>query len=252
VTADLSDRPQASAALDQAAPEVIINLAALTDVDGCERDPQLAYLANVRIVENLAYWMSERGEGHHLVQVSTDQVYDGVGPHGEEDVTLSNYYGFSKYAGELAAAAVPSTILRTNFFGRSQCDGRVSLSDWLMRSLVQGEAITVFDDVRFSPVTINRLAKMLELAVSQRPHGVFNLGSRNGMSKADFAFAFADVMGLPTAGMSRGVSGRGLLARRPTGMCLDSSRFAKAFGINLPTLMEEIHSSKTDYANEAT
>ena len=140
VVADLTDATQVSAALDRVAPEVIVNLAAHTDVDECERNPQLAYLANVRIVENLTMWMRESGGSVHLVQLSTDQVYDGPGPHKEDAVTLTNCYGFSKYAGELAAAAVPSTILRTNFFGRSKCAGRTSLSDWLLRSLVRGDA----------------------------------------------------------------------------------------------------------------
>ena len=116
VGADLIDVGQVNAALDQVAPEVVINLAALTDVDECERSPKLAYLSNVLIVENLVKWIQNNGNTCHLVQLSTDQVYDGLGPHMESDITLTNYYGFSKYAGELAAATVPSTILRTNFF----------------------------------------------------------------------------------------------------------------------------------------
>ena len=252
VLADLTDATQASAALDRVAPEVIVNLAAHTDVDECERNPQLAYLANVRIVENLTKWMRESGGSAHLVQLSTDQVYNGPGPHKEDDVTLTNCYGFSKYAGELAAAAVPSTILRTNFFGRSERAGRTSLSDWLLRSLVRGDAITVFDDVRFSPVSLKRLAEMLEFAVVQRRQGVFNLGSREGMSKADFAFAFAEALRLSTETMRRGRSDQAALsARRPTDMCMDSSLFEDVFGVGLPTLREEIHFTKADYAREA-
>ena len=159
VRADLTDAAQAGAALRKAAPEVIVNLAALTNVDECERDPQRAYLFNVRIVENLARWMKEEGASCHLIQISSDQVYDGAGPHHEGDVTLVNYYGFSKYAGELAAASVPSTILRTNFFGRSECAGRTSISDWLAAALTRGEVITVFEDVRFSPLSLTRLAQ---------------------------------------------------------------------------------------------
>jgi dTDP-4-dehydrorhamnose reductase len=78
---DLTDARQVSSALDEAAPDVVVNLAALTDVDECERKPQLAYLANVRIVENLARWIRANGSRTYLVQVSTDQVYDGPGPH---------------------------------------------------------------------------------------------------------------------------------------------------------------------------
>src|SRR5262249_39616332 len=136
IRADLTDAREVSAALDPVSPEVIVNLAALTDVDECERAPDAAYRANTRIVMNLVRWIDgQPGQPCHLVQVSTDQVYDGAGPHREDDVSLTNYYAFSKYSGELAAALVESTVLRTNFFGRSGRAGRSSISDWLYSSL---------------------------------------------------------------------------------------------------------------------
>ena len=157
VGADLTDAAQVSAVLGQVAPDGIVNLAAKTSVDECERRPQLAYLTKVRIVENLAKWMRESGGSCHMIQISTDQVYDGAGPHEEGDITLTNYYGFSKYAGELAVATVSSTVLRTNFFGLSHCEKRQSLTDWIFRSLsrTDGESIQVFDDVIFSPLSSN-------------------------------------------------------------------------------------------------
>jgi dTDP-4-dehydrorhamnose reductase len=68
----------------KAAPDIIINLAALANVDICERHPQLAYLSNVKIVENLASSIRNLPIRCHLVHLSTDQVYDGAGPHREE------------------------------------------------------------------------------------------------------------------------------------------------------------------------
>src|SRR5262249_39668229 len=54
IVADLSDRAAAAAAVERSRPDVVVNLAAKTNVDHCERDPQAAYLANVRVVEQLA------------------------------------------------------------------------------------------------------------------------------------------------------------------------------------------------------
>lgn len=251
VSAELTDAKQVDALLNEVMPEVIINLAALTNVDECERNPQSAYLTNVRVVENLAKWIKDRGNACHLVQLSTDQVYDGIGPHQEDEITLSNYYGFSKYAGELAASRIPSTVLRTNFFGRSQCSNRKSLSDWLVHSLTKGDPITVFDDVQFSPLSMQRLVELLEHASLKRQQGIYNLGSRDGMSKSDFAFTLAEVLNLPTQHMRRGGScSVDLEAYRPKDMRMDSSRFEDAFGISLPTLKEEIQSMKAVYAHE--
>lgn len=245
---DLVEPTQARAALEASRPDVIINLAALANVDECERHPQLAYLANVRIVENLAKWIRETKNPCHLVQISTDQLYDNAGLHEESDITLTNYYGFSKYAGELAAVTVPSTVLRTNFFGPSRCAGRKSLSDWLVQSLSAGSPITVFDDVCFSPLSLQRLVEMIELVAVTKIEGVFNLGSREGMSKAEFAFRLADAMGLPMGSIRRGTSDDvALSAYRPKNMCMNVARFEKAFAVDLPTCAEEIQSMKVAY-----
>ena len=141
--ADLTITEEVFRILDEVKPDVIVNLAALTNVDECERIPQAAYLSNVRIVENLTDWIKVDGNRCHLIQISTDQVYEGPGPHQEKDIHLINMYGFSKYAGELAASTVPSTILRTNFYGKSLCNSRISLSDWLLESLRNQKPITV-------------------------------------------------------------------------------------------------------------
>lgn len=251
VSCDLADAAQAWRVLDDVAPEFIINLVANTNVDDCERHPQRAYLANVRVVENLASWIRNTGGKCQLVQISTDQIYDGSGLHEESDVTISNYYGFSKYAGELAAAGF-AVILRTNFFGPSHCEGRASLSDWLARSFRDGKPITVFDDVYFSPLSIARLADSIATVIRKPVPGTYNLGSREGVTKAAFAFAFAKALALSTAHATIGSADHAKLAAyRPKDMRMDSSRFERTFGVTLPTLAEEIDSMRHAYAQEA-
>jgi dTDP-4-dehydrorhamnose reductase len=252
VQADLRDRAATVAMLDAAMPDCIINLAALTNVDACEADPQAAYLLNVRPVENIAAWL--RGHpGSHLVHISTDQLYDGAGPHVEDAVTICNTYAFSKLAAELAAAGVPATVLRTNFFGPSRCAGRASFSDWLLAGLRAGGDVPVFTDVQFSPLSIDTLCNMIEKVAVARPAGVFNLGSRDGMSKADFAFALARVFGLPDAGLrpSLAAAATGLKARRPADMRLDSRLFETTLGVRLPALNDEILSLRSAYREQA-
>jgi dTDP-4-dehydrorhamnose reductase len=249
VKADLSDFDQASSLLAKVQPDCIVNLAALTNVDLCEREPHRAYLLNVATVTNLARAMREQAGPCHLVQISTDQVYDGAGPHAEGQVTVTNTYAFSKIAAELAAAAVPSTILRTTFFGRSRCAARTSFSDWILHALRTEAPLNVFDDILFSPLAIDTLAAMIGRVVQQRPIGLFNLGAKDGMSKADFAFALAKVMDLPTANITRTVStaSPALDAYRPKDMRMDCSLFERTMGLQLPTLIDQIHSLRSDY-----
>ena len=190
LNADLVSYEQTVRTLDQVRPEIIINLTALTNVDRCETHPQEAYLLNVKPVQNLSAWMKSTSTSCHLIQLSSDQLYDGVGPHLEGELTIRNHYAMSKLAGEFAAATVPSTTLRTNFVGRSHRAGRISFTDWLYDALRSRSRINVFDDVMFSPLAIETLCDCIERSIIERPLGLFNLGSRDGMSKADFAFAF--------------------------------------------------------------
>ncbi|MBF0105220.1 MAG: SDR family oxidoreductase [Deltaproteobacteria bacterium] len=245
----LTDQTETEKLLDAALPDIIINLSALTDVEKCELEPAKAYLENVHTVENVVEWIKRHKEGCFLVQISTDQVYDNEGPHAERDVTITNYYGFSKFAGELVALTVPSVVLRVNFFGRSHTTHRESLSDWIYRSITTQSKIQVFDDVFFSPLSMETLSELINVAICKRFTGVFNLGSRHGMSKSDFAFLFAGALKLPTSNMTKTSKDRVafLKAYRPKDMRMDCSKFEKQYGRELPNLESEIIKVSKEY-----
>lgn len=247
--ADISDEAEAFNLIDLIKPTVIINLVGLTDVDACEAKPNLAYIGNVKVIENITGWIRKSNSTCHLIQISTDQVYDGLGPHHEQFLTLTNYYAFSKYAGELVAASVPSTILRSNFFGLSHCEKRQSLTDWLYRSFANEDHIQVFDDVLFSPLSMTTLSEMISRAVEKKVVGTFNLGSKNGMSKADFAFAFAKALGLQTHNVNRTTTDRVTFLKtyRPKDMRMDCAQFENTFNLALPNLQDQIHLTAKDY-----
>jgi len=249
LNANLVNYEETASALDKVRPEVIINLAALTDVDRCETHPQEAYLLNVKPVENLCVWMRGAGQPCHLIQISSDQVYDGAGPHAEGELTIRNHYAMSKLAGEFAAGIVPSTILRTNFVGLSMRKARIGFTDWLHTALNGMSQINVFDDVMFSPLAISTLCYCIERSIDEQPLGVFNLGSRDGMSKADFAFAFAAATGLPSTNLVRVNSSTvaTLAARRPTDMRMRCERFECRMALKLPRLIDEIQVLAHDY-----
>ncbi len=251
--ADLSVTDEVFKLLDKTRPDIIINLAGLTDVDRCEALPSQAYSANVHTLENIVNWIRQKNTHCHLVHISTDMVYDGVSPHTEDTVSLTNYYAFSKYAGELAAASAPSTILRTNFFGRSHCAERTSLTDWLFRSLSNSDTIQVFDDVLFSPLAMDTLSNMIELTIRKKPVGVFNLGTHGGMSKADFAFAFAEELNLSAGVMTRTSTDQVTFLKtyRPKDMRMECSKFENTLTIKLPSLRNEIKRVAKEYYEEA-
>jgi dTDP-4-dehydrorhamnose reductase len=245
---DLSSAEMTFRMLDKIKPSIIINLAGLTDVDLCERQIDLAYLANTYSVENIVGWIQGRGNCH-LIHISTDHIYDGIGPHTETDIAIKNNYALSKYAGELAAMRVSSTILRTNFIGRSLAGHRESLVDWIYKSLVSQKKIQVFNDIFFSPLSISLLSQLIELVLEKKKVGTFNLGSKNGMSKADFAQSFAENLQYSIDIFER-VSfygGNSLDAYRPKDMRMNSAKFEEVFKIELPNLCDLIPNIAGEY-----
>lgn len=248
--ADLCMKDETRAMLDALNPDVLLNLVGLTNVDRCESFPDEAYVGNVKTLENVAHWIKHAGKPIQLVHISTDQVYDGIGPHMESNVSLKNYYAFSKYAGELVATSVGAAVLRTNFFGKSKCNKRASLTDWLFSALTDGKCIQVFEDVMFSPLSMMTLCEMISLVVKNGLTGVYNLGSRDGLSKADFAYRFADALGLDDRIMSRSSIAEVdfIQTYRPKDMRLDVRYFEREAGVTLPCLIEEIDKAAREYS----
>jgi dTDP-4-dehydrorhamnose reductase len=228
--------------LEQTKPEVIINLVGLTDVDRCEQYPDEAKRLNVKTVENLVNAIKKCSSSPFLIHVSTDQVYDGEGILSEKNVNLSNIYSSTKFDGELIAQEVNSTVLRTNFFGKSKTKNRKSLTDWLFCKLKLQEKIEVFEDVWFSPLSMNCLCRMIEIIIEKKIKGLFNLGSHKGMNKAEFAFHFAKFLNIPTHNMklSKISNVKFLHAYRPKNMMMDLTKFEQTFNVKLPSLREEI------------
>jgi len=240
VNCDLTNYYSTQDILDKVYPDIIINLVALTDVDSCEKNPQEAYLINTKTVENIVKWI-KKNSSCHLIHISTDQVYVGEGPSKENELALINTYAYSKYTAELLALQVNATILRTNFFGYSNCIGRASFSDWLLKVLHEKQKIKVFTDVKFSPILIDTLCQMLSVVINAPQSGVFNLGSKGGMSKADFAFELAKCFDLDSSNFKRVLSSDfQFLASRPNDMRMDSSYFEETFEVDLPNLSNEI------------
>jgi len=252
---DPSDCGAVADALARHRPSAVINLVAATNVDQCETLTELAWQANVgvvaAIVEGILAFDGYLASRPHLVHISTDQVYEGPGPHAEEKVHPINVYGLSKYAGELLAERVNATVLRTNFYGRSRAVGRVSFSDWLVRSLRGKTPITVFDDVKFSAIHIDTLCDFIVRSIVLRPIGIFNAGCRDGISKAGFAMAMARALGLPTENIRVGTAADvPLKARRPLDMTLQVARLETAFNLQCPYILNEIERASKEYLSD--
>ena len=187
-TLDISDTALVLRALVKEKPDVVINCAAWTDVDGCEKDKERAFAANAHGPENLA--MACKKVNATLVTISTDYVFDGTkeGFYTQDDQpNPESIYGLSKLEGERCAqSAHPRTVIvRTGFiFGT---DGSNFLSTVVDRAR-RGEKIKAIADAYGTPTYARDLAvRLRELAQLNHP-GVFHVANAGtGVSYEQFA-----------------------------------------------------------------
>lgn len=251
IVVDVLDRQDIAALLREVGPRCVVNLIGATNVDQCEADISYAYNANVAVAANLAHAVAScKHLPMHLVHVSTDQVYDGPGPHVEERVDPINVYALSKYAGELALSESPAAILRTNFFGKSRVPSRASFTDWLVRALQDTAEFTLFSDVVFNAVHMDTLCDVIHRVMLKHAVGVFNVGSRGAISKAEFGLRLAALLQLPSDHAYQGSSCDALLkAKRPRNMTMEVSRLEAALGYQCPSIYDEIARAAKEYSH---
>jgi dTDP-4-dehydrorhamnose reductase len=240
VLCDLTERDQTHAVVSKIAPILTIHCAAFTSVDGCEANPDEADRQNRLATANLVAALPKKSR---LLFISTDQVYpDTAGPHEEGTESPVNQYGKSKLAGEREALKHGNAVaVRTNMFGPSLTPGRESLSDFVIKNLSMNVPTTLFRDLLFSPLHLQTLAACLGTLAASDYVGVCNLGSRDGISKAEFGLAVAAQKGLPLGQVSIGRStqlpGR---APRARDLRMEVSRIEEILAARMPATLEEI------------
>ncbi len=236
VSADLTAASAARELLRRLEPDWVVNCAAFTNVDECERDPERARALNVELPRALAGACAEAGVG--LVHISTDSVFDGKrGNYAEDDEPAPvNVYARSKLDGERAVQEVlpEALVLRTNFIGVSE-SRRAGLADWITTRLESGERIQGFADVIFAPLLANELARFVLAAIDSRLQGLYHASARDACSKYDFACRLGAALGFDTTLVDRAsLADAKLTARRPLNTSLSSSRLEGALGRPMP------------------
>ena len=226
-------------------PDCVINLVALTNVDYCEKNKKKANKSNNFFVKDLVTAITKTNNAH-LIHVSTDQVYNGKGKHIETLTKPVNFYGLSKLRGENHAKKIVSTILRTNFVGKTQ--NKKNICNWIYKNLKKEKNINGYKNIHFSPLHTSTLIKMIDKTIKEKKVGIFNLGSKNKISKDKFAKKFADGVNLNKKLIkSINYSSKALLAKRPLDMSMKVKKFEKVFKIKLPLIENEIRKLVAEY-----
>ncbi len=222
---DLENSLQIEDIIIKLRPEIIINAAAMTDVDGCEKFKERAMKINAEAVRHMIRAASVVKS--YFVQISTDYVFDGKkGNYSENDLPNPlNYYGLTKLLGDTYALSYDySLIVRTSGV-YSNVKNNFPL--FVLNSLKEGKHVNAVDNMYYSPIHASQLAEALFQLISERRTGIINVASER-VSRYEFAVKIAKAASLDTS-LIRRIKSKDMnwIAKRPLDSSLDSSKVKK-------------------------
>ena len=203
---DITNRSEVETVIKKYQPDVIINTAAMTNVDACETKREECWALNVTAVQNFVDALqnpspSERGRGAVktlFIHLSTDFIFDGK--KGSEYVETDkpdpqSYYARSKYESEkvLEKSMIKWAIARTIIvYGIVDNMSRSNIVLWAKDALTKGQKINVVDDQFRAPTLAEDLADGCILIADKNATGIFHLSGKETMSILELVYKVAD------------------------------------------------------------
>jgi dTDP-4-dehydrorhamnose reductase len=234
---DLTNKKILSKIFNQTKPELVLNCAAMANVDQCEKHPVVAAKINTEVPGYIAKSCAERAIP--FVHISTDAVFDGeIGNYKETDTPNPlSIYAKTKLEGEkrVLDANRAALIARVNFFGFS-ITGRRSLAEFFLRNLISSKKVYGFIDILFSPMYVNDLVETLFNMVRKKLTGIYHVVSPDHLSKYDFGLLISEKFNLDGSLISPESFLKGdLIAKRSPNLFLNINKLLST-GIEVPNV----------------
>ena len=195
ISLDITNKEKVKSVVKDYKPDIIINAAAYTNVDGCETERELSWKVNVDAVKHLI--IASRYNASKIIHISTDYIFDGVKGGYDEDSTPNplSFYGKSKLASEnaLFASGVSSAVIRTMIVYGNGKNVRKNFALWLIDKLGNNQPVKIVDDQFGMPTMVDDLGLALVRIVDRERTGIYNVCGSEYLSRYEFALKLADV-----------------------------------------------------------
>jgi dTDP-4-dehydrorhamnose reductase len=176
-------------------PDLIINAAAFTNVDGCETERELSWRVNVDAVKNLI--IASRISSAKIIHISSDYIFDGKHGNYDEHSTPNpkSFYGREKLASEnaLIASGVEHAMIRTMIIYGNGTNVKLNFALWLVEQLSNDKPVTIVDDQFGMPTMVDDLGLTLLRIVDRNKKGIYNVCGSEYISRYDFALKLTDI-----------------------------------------------------------
>ena len=227
----------------QEKPDLIINCAAVTNIEKCEKFFKETSKINVELANNIFLLKKKLNLKFSVIFFSTDQVYDSNKISQENSkLKIYNNYSYQKLKAEKIYANNKSIIFRTNFFGKGIGKNK-SFSDWIYNRFKSQKKFFLFKDVIFNPVRLDTLCSIIYNIINKKKinnSGIYNIGSKGNISKSEFAVFFAKKLKIYNNKEVICNSAKILKVKRSKNMTMNIAKFETKFNIILPKIKNEI------------
>jgi len=219
-------------------PDLVINLAAMTQVDGCELNPNLAKEINIAGVQHLC----DSFDGK-IIHLSTDYVFDGEnGPYSEDDpVCPLSVYGETKLESEriLLNHNPNHLVIRGNVIYDDSETTKASFLNWVVNSLKEKQEIQVVNDQVNNPTWTKSMADIIALCIEKDLSGIVHWGDADHLNRYDFAIKIAEKYVLDSK-LIKAITTEELnqAAPRPLKSGLKSDKLVQALNVVPPSIDE--------------
>ena len=221
-------------------PSVIINAAAMTNVDECEKNHNLSLSTNSSSILNYIDYMQHHNT--HFIHISSDFVFDGKkGLYAENDICCPvNFYGFTKFEAEkyIMRNHRNHTILRTSvIYGNTFLDNNLFM--WVKNKMKNNEMLNVVDDQYRTPTYVNDLASVVLKCLEDKKYGLYHISGGERFSIFDIVCNIAESFNFNMSNINK-IESKELkqFAVRPMDSSLDINKAKKQLDFK-PTLLRD-------------
>ena len=242
---DITDEKEVSKLIQKINPSIIFHCSAAISIDFCEKNPDAARKINVDGTKNVVE--AAKKIGAKVVYLSTEYVFDGrKGPYSETDnPNPINVYGKNKLEGEkVVLSAQNSLVIRSTLIFSLGYDTK-SLLNVIVKSLKSGQEIKIVDDQITNPISADNLAEAISDLALKNKSGIYNVASKERMSRYEFAIKAAKALGLNSS-LIKPVKSAYFRqnAKRPLSCGLKIDKFLRNSKVKLLSLEEAVNCYK--------
>jgi len=244
-TLDVSNKNNCEHIFAKYIPDVIVNTAAITNVDYCEDNKNRCLEVNAKSINHFIPFCKQNNV--KLIHISTDFLFDGIsGPYSEEEkYNPINYYGYSKMMAEeniLNSKISNFSIIRTCLvYGEKKDSDNILM--WVRRKLYAGEKLNIVDDQYRTPTFVDDLSQSIYKIIKKDIKGVYNISGGEFLSIFEFVCNIAKGLNQSLICKSRSED-INQKAKRPikSGLLIDKAK--KDFGFSPTQIKNSLNTIK--------